>query len=433
MFGNSKRVQLEVAQKNSEIEKLKKENAILRELAGFSAQEIVIGVKDGEIVFMNNIAKMLHKGILENLDFNAQRVFIDGFTYQIKSMYLDDITYYAIFKSDFRSEIVDSVDLFAVYHQSLKDGILEAQGSLQSILTELKQILQESQRGQELSTEGLNLSKQASDNVQALHQKMQGAIVLVDSLAQRSSEITSVISLIDDIAEQTNLLALNAAIEAARAGEHGRGFAVVADEVRKLAEKTQKATKEIAIVVKSMQQESSDIQTSIEETNQATQTIKDKIEKLYCNMNSYKVGSEIAKYTVQNSNNRVFCALAKLDHTVYKNNLYAFVFDIADDFKQVDHTQCRLGKWYFEGDGKNSFADTQGYKKLDNHHLGVHSNANALAQILKDGRDKASREVINTKVLGMEKASSGVIDCINEMFEEKQEEIEKSKNKIREK
>jgi len=108
-------------------------------------------------------------------------------------------------------------------------------------------------RANEAAAHGASVVEESISVMRRIAAKVQSTAATVDTLGQRSDEIGVIVGTIEDIADQTNLLALNAAIEAARAGEQGRGFAVVADEVRALAERTTRATREIGQMIKAIQ------------------------------------------------------------------------------------------------------------------------------------------------------------------------------------
>lgn len=129
-----------------------------------------------------------------------------------------------------------------------------------------------------MANEGSQLMAASNQQMMKVNEIVQDAVAKVQGLDAQSQEISKLVSVIQDISAQTNLLALNAAIEAARAGEHGRGFAVVADEVRKLAEQVSVSVTDITGIVDSIQNESSIVATSLQdgyaEVEQGTRQIK---------------------------------------------------------------------------------------------------------------------------------------------------------------
>jgi hypothetical protein len=235
----------------------------------------------------------------------------------------------------------------------------------------------------------------------------------VDGLAQQAGEISAIVQLIHEIADQTNLLALNAAIEAARAGEAGRGFAVVADEVRKLAERTAKATKEIERLVIGIRDNSTSARQAMETLSTTADDFSQRGTQATEDMQRLMALSRKMEEVIAGSALKSFVEVAKVDHLVFKFKIYLGLFDLEkiQPDKLAKHTDCRLGKWYYEGEGKSAFSKLPGYREIESPHIEVHSQGILALQAKVRGEMAA----MLAHVEAMEKASCAVIDNLQLM------------------
>ena len=302
----------------------------------------------------------------------------------------------------------------------LNKGAIDGAGSVQSGLSsnmDSLELINEKNAQTEATVEEVKTSTvQMSDSLHTISQKMQESRENSNQLNGSVSEITNVIALIKDISDQTNLLALNAAIEAARAGEHGRGFAVVADEVRKLAERTQKATSEVEVNINLLKQNSAAMQEFSEQMDTEISTSINRLEEFNENLYPLVEGARDIQIGNKIISNQMFLNLAKLDHIVFKLSGYDAVFKDDHSFNFSEHTTCRFGKWYL-GDGKKVFGKTQSYAKIDSKHKIVHEKVRAIPGYIEDGAIRNADKIV--KIFDeAEYNSKELFDILDEMAKE---------------
>jgi len=305
---------------------------------------------------------------------------------------------------------------------SVSDGLSLIQDEMLSLINQLADVQATTNNTAQTSNASMQEINDILAKLQTLVEHINDSNISIEGLNDKTNEITSVVDLIKDIAEQTNLLALNAAIEAARAGEHGRGFAVVADEVRKLAERTQKATSEITISINSMKQEANIILEKSETMTSLADEASTSVESFNSTITSLNVDATEMAQEIADMENAVFVSLAKIDHIIYKADAYDAVVNKDPSKVLTSHTACRLGKWY-DNTGKKQFGNTPSYKALQEPHKIVHSSVIDTMQFFKDADKRLENEdkIIKNLQL-MEARSTELFLLLNQMLAEGKQE-----------
>jgi methyl-accepting chemotaxis protein len=332
-----------------------------------------------------------------------------------------------------------------------------------------------SQNANQTALNGSAVIDRTVEVMRRIAEKVKESAKTVEGLGCRSDQIGAIVGTIEDIADQTNLLALNAAIEAARAGEHGRGFAVVADEVRALAERTTRATKEISEMIKSIQQETNgavntmeegvrEVETGTTEAGKSGEALAEILEQI--NTVSQQVSqiataaeqqtattseisgnilqittvsqetADFAKTSTQAASDLAQLAenlqadcrkfitegsdlfileLAKSDHKAFVDNVEA----VLKGKRQQDgaalstHLTCRFGKWY-TNEGKQKCGHISSYKAINAPHEQVHTMARRIVDAVNGGNVALAQQLF-PQLVTLSKEISHLLD---EMYSE---------------
>lgn len=322
-----------------------------------------------------------------------------------------------------RNELLSQVN--EMNSRNLLKNLKMGQSDMMEVTEGMRRVVEIARGNVSEAAQARDAIDQVVSRLEELAHRVHASSEAITALNERSNEMRQMTSMIASIADQTNLLALNAAIEAARAGEHGRGFAVVADEVRALAANTKDATDKITEIIGRIVGDTEGMLDSAAHMRQIADESGTEVSRF---QGQFQQVAESAQETLQQVDHALavnFALLVKIDHMVYKQNGYMTIHAGNDSEEcravDVDHTQCRFGKWYYDSEDALRYHDSPAYRSIEGPHSRVHEHTRkAIALLDQDWQyDEEMKAAIVEHFTEAEAASDEVMQLMDRMVSER--------------